>query len=161
MVTARDSAGNETTKVVNFTVIDNTPPSLTLKGNTIGLWPPDHRYETVSIGDLVLAASDNCDATVGVTSVYITQVASDEVENSQGDGNTSNDMVIAADCRSVQLRAERDGGGNGRVYTITLKVRDGLGNSTTANAKVTVSKSQNGSPAVDDGPQFVVASGCP
>jgi hypothetical protein len=51
------------------------------------------------------------------------------------------------------------GGGNGRVYTITFKVTDSSGNSTTVTAKVTVPQSQNGSPAVDDGPDHTV-NGC-
>jgi len=84
---------------------------------------------------------------------------SDEPENSLGDGDTFNDIVIGAGCKSVQLRAERVGSGNGRVYTITFKVTDSSGNSTTATAKVTVPQSQNGSPAIDDGPHYTV-SGC-
>jgi hypothetical protein len=70
----------------------------------------------------VAGASDNCDASVSTASVYITQVTSDEVENSKGDAS---------------------------------------GNVTTATPKVTVPKSQNGNPAVDDGPHYVVSSGCP
>ncbi|HSS22168.1 MAG TPA: HYR domain-containing protein [Pyrinomonadaceae bacterium] len=160
-VTATDGAGNHTNKVVNFTVLDNTPPTITLNGNVITLWPPNHQYETVNVSNLVAAASDNCDAGVGLSSVYIAKVTSDELENSKGDGNTSNDIVIAADCKSVQLRSEREGGGNGRVYTITFKVRDASGNATTVTAKVTVPKNQNGSPAVDDGPHYTVNSNCP
>jgi hypothetical protein len=53
------------------------------------------------------------------------------------------------------------GNGNGRVYTITFKVTDASGNVSTATAKVTVPKSQNGAAAVDDGPQHTVLSGCP
>jgi len=102
----------------------------------------------------------NCDAGVSVASVYITQVTSDEAENGKGDGNTSNDIVIGADCHSVQLRAERNGALNGRVYTITLKVSDTSGNVTSATVKVTVPKSQNGNPAIDDGVQYIV-NGCP
>jgi hypothetical protein len=161
MVTAKDGAGNQTTKVVNFTVIDNTPPTITLNPSAISLWPPNHQYETVAVTDLVASATDNCDASVSTARVYITQVTSDEVENSKGDGNTLNDILIAGDCRSVQLRAEREGGGNGRVYTIELKLGDASGNVTTATAKVTVPKSQNGNAAVDDGPHYVVNSGCP
>jgi hypothetical protein len=59
------------------------------------------------------------------------------------------------------LRSERQGGSNGRVYTITFKVTDASGNSTTATAKVVVDHSQNGSGAVDDGPHYTVLSGCP
>jgi hypothetical protein len=86
---------------------------------------------------------------------------SDEPENAPGDGNTLNDIVIAANCKSVQLRAERQGGGNGRVYTITFKVRDSSGNLATAICKVTVPHSQNGNPAIDDGPVYVVTGNCP
>jgi hypothetical protein len=159
-VTATDGAGNVTSKVVTFTVTDNTPPTITLNGQNITLWSPNHQYETVPVSALVASASDNCDASVGLGSVYISLVTSDEPENTRGDGNTLNDIVIAADCKSVQLRSERDGGGNGRVYTITFKVRDASGNTATAVAKVTVPKSQNGSPAIDDGPHYTV-SGCP
>ena len=48
----------------------------------------------------------------------------------KGDGSTLNDIIIAADCKSVQLRSERDGDGDGRVYTITFNVCDASGNFT-------------------------------
>ena len=75
---------------------------------------------------------------VSLSSVKIAMVTSDEANNSGGDGNTTNDIVIAANCKSVQLRSERSGNGNGRVYTITFKVTDASGNVGTATAKVTV-----------------------
>ena len=91
----------------------------------------------------------------------ISQVTSDELENSNGDGNTLNDIVIAGDCKSVQLRAERDGGGDGRVYTITFKVSDTSGNVGTATARVFVPKSQGRGPAIDSGPHYIVNGSCP
>ncbi len=91
----------------------------------------------------------------------IVSVSSDEPDNGGGDGNTTNDIVIAADCESVQLRAERIGSGNGRVYTITFEVTDASGNVSIATAKVTVPKSQNGAAAVDDGPNHTVLASCP
>jgi len=142
-------------------VNDTQAPTITLNGDVITLWPPNHKYKTVQVSDLVVGASDNCDASVNLGSVHISQVTSDEVENGNGDGNTFNDIVIAADCRSVQLRSERSGNGTGRVYTITFKVTDASGNVSTATAKVTVPTSQNGSAAVDDGPHYTVLSGCP
>jgi hypothetical protein len=89
-------------------------------------------------------------------------VTSDEPEDAAGagDGHTTNDIVIAANCKSVQLRAERKNNGNGRVYTITFKVTDASGNVSMASAKVTVPHSQNGL-AVDDGPSYTVLSSCP
>jgi hypothetical protein len=159
--TATDAAGNTKSCTFNVTVKDVTPPVITLNGQTITLWPPNHQYETIQVSDLVASASDLCDPSVNLSSVVIAKVTSDEPENSPGDGNTLNDMVIAANCKSVQLRSERKGNGDGRVYTITFKVTDSSGNSSTVTAKVTVPKSQNGSPAVDSGVQYTVLGGCP
>jgi len=121
---------------------------------------PNHKYKTFTIADLITGVTDNCDSSVGVGSVTITTVTSDEPNNSGGDGNTTNDIVIAADCKSVQLQSERSGSGNGRVYLIIVKATDSSGNSSTATVKVTVPKSQNGAAAVDDGPNYTVLSGC-
>ena len=119
--TATDAAGNSQSCTFNVTVNDATPPVITLNGQTITLWPPNHKYATVNVADLVASASDLCDPSVNINSVQIAQVTSDEPEDSGGDGNTTNDIVIAANCKSVQLRSERMGGGNGRVYTILSK----------------------------------------
>src|SRR5262249_38472881 len=159
--TATDAAGNSKSCSFTVTVKDVTPPVITLNGKTITLWPPNHKYTTIKVTDLVASASDLCDPTVNIGSVVIAKVTSDEPNNSGGDGNTTNDIVIAADCKSVQLRSERMGGSNGRVYTITFKVTDASGNFATATAIVTVPHSQNGSPAVDDGPHYTVLSACP
>ena len=67
-----------------------------------------------------------------------------------GDGATKNDILISADSSSVQLRAERNGAGNGRVYTITFQVTDSKGNVATAECKVSTPV-QYGQVAVDDG----------
>jgi hypothetical protein len=142
------------------TVNDTQPPVVTTTG-PITLWPPNHKYATINASDLVASVVDNCDESVGVGSVLIASVTSDEPDNSSGDGNTTNDIVIATDCKSVQLRSERMSNGNGRVYTITFTVTDASGNVGTATALVTVPHSQNGSPAVDDGPNHTVLGGCP
>ncbi len=159
--TATDAAGNSQSCSFTVTVKDVQGPVITTNGQTITLWPPNHKYETIEVSDLVASATDLCDPSVSLSSVRIAQVTSDEANNSGGDGNTTNDIVIAADCKTVQLRSERVGGGNGRVYTITFKVTDASGNVATATAKVTVPKSQNGAAAIDDGPQYTVLSGCP
>ena len=158
-VTATDSATNHTDKTVTFTVVDSTAPTITLNGNVITLWSPNHQYETVQVSDLVAGASDNCDATLGLNSVYVSKVTSDETENGNGDGNTLNDIIIAADCKSVQLRSERDGGGDGRVYTITFRVSDASGNTTRATAKVVVAHNP-GQTVVDSGVHYTVNSNC-
>jgi len=159
--TAEDDAGNDAAPVTRtINVVDTIAATITLTGQVITLWPPNHQYRTVNVSDLVAGASDGCDTTIGLDDVFIKQVTSDESDNGNGDGNTSNDIVIGANCKSMQLRAERNGGGNGRVYTITFRVRDASGNERTATAQVYVPKNNNGT-VVDNGPAQTVTSGCP
>lgn len=143
------------------TVEDAEAPVITPATNPIMLWPPNHKYVTINLSQCVAAVSDNCaDLTAG--NVMISKVTSDEPEDALGggDGNTENDIVIAGDCQSVQLRSERLGSGNGRVYTIHLSLNDGNGNVGTATRLVTVPKSQNGNPAVDNGIAYEVMGDC-
>ena len=82
---------------------------------------------TVQVSDLV----DTAPAT------RIISVASNEPENGSGDGNTDPDWEITG-ALTLNLRAERDGGGSGRVYTITVESRDGGGNASTRTVEVRV-----------------------
>ena len=143
--------------------VNNGTPVITLSSTSATMWPPNHVYQTFNVTDFVASASSACDASVDINDVVIQKVSSDEPENSAGaDGNTLNDIVIAADCKSVQLRRERDSNLNGRVYTITFKVTDSFGNSTTATVKVNVPVNNNGT-AVDNGAAagYTVNSLCP
>ena len=140
--------------------MDTTAPVITVNGFTPTLWSPNHQYQTFSVTDFVTGVTDSCNTSLGVGNVVISQVTSDELENSSGDGNTLNDIVIASNCKSVQLRAERDGDGDGRVYTITFTVKDASGNVGTASATVVVPKSQGSGPAIDSGPHYTVNGTC-
>jgi CSLREA domain-containing protein len=142
--------------------VDTIAPVITFNHTTYSLWPPNHKYETYNVSDFVSGATDNCNANL-LSSVVIASVTSDELDDNPngGDGNTTNDIVIAANCKSVQLRAERDGDLNGRVYTITFRVTDAAGNVRNATATVTVPHDQSGSLAVNDGPHNTVNGTCP
>jgi hypothetical protein len=147
-------------QTISITINGHTT-SYTLSGNTIVLWTPTHQYQTVKVADLVASAHDDCDPGVDRDDVDIPQATSDEPEDiaGGGDGSTLNDIVIAPGCKSVQLRAERDGNGNGRVYTIKLRVRDVSGNTTTVESKLKIyAFSVN---VVDDGPHYTVNGNCP
>ncbi|MDX6498946.1 MAG: hypothetical protein QOG23_2206 [Blastocatellia bacterium] len=155
--TATDSAGNHSSCDQTITVVDVEPPVIVLNGQTPSMWPPNHRYRTFGVANFVTGVTDNCD-TIGVSSVVITMVTSDEIENGNGDGNTLNDIVIAPDCRSVQLRAEREGNSNGRVYRIFFMVTDASGNVGTASATVVVRHNPGETP-IDSGPHYTVTCG--
>jgi hypothetical protein len=59
--------------------------------------------------------------------IAVTGVTQDEPVNGLGDGDTSPDGVIQGN--QVLLRAERAGGGNGRVYRMTFIAMDSFGES--------------------------------
>ena len=139
-------------------VEDNTPPVLIATSETITLWPPNLQYETFTVADLVISVSDNC-TPLNINDVIINKATSDEADAGAQCGNKPNDIVIASDCKSIQLRRERCGGGNGRVYTIYLEVDDGNGNNGYATCKVEVPPNPNGT-AIDDGAVYEVMGGC-
>lgn len=157
--TAQDGAGNKTTASQTVTVIDNTPPVIVLNGNAPSLWPPNHAYRTFAVSDFVASVFDNCGG-ISVSDIVIESVTSDENENGNGDGNTNNDIVVAADCKSVQLRAERSASGDGRVYTITFRLRDTHNNVTTTTALVVVPHNP-GETSVNSGVHYTVNGTCP
>jgi hypothetical protein len=156
--TARDGAGNTSTATQLVTVIDNTPPVINLNGTTPSMWPPNHRYQTFRVTDFVASVFDNCGG-VAVSDVVVDKVTSDEPENGAGSGNTLNDSVIASDQKSVQLRSEREGGGDGRVYTLYFKLTDTHGNSTTVTARVVVPHNPDET-VIDSGVHYCVGN-CP
>lgn len=157
-VTDNQMASANATLTVNVTA--SKPPALTLKPS-IQFWPPNGSYRTVTIADMVASATDDCDGNV-ISNVVIVSVTSDEPDDAPGnaDGKTTNDIVIAGDCKSVQLRAERDEKKNGRVYNIKLRARDSSGSSTMTVFKVSAPITQ-GRAAVDSGASYTVNSSCP
>lgn len=162
---ATDDSGNKAVAVERTVkVVDTTPPVITVLSSPTTLWAPDHKYFTLSLDNLDLLVEDHCDTGLAANDVVITAAWSDEPEDAKGngDGATKKDIVIGSSCRSVDLRAERMGGGNGRVYTVILKVADASGNVGSATYQVHVPHDRASGPlAVLDAPAYTVtASGC-
>lgn len=147
-----DGAGLTSTQVRNVDVVDTRPPELTPIA-TDPLWPPDHGMRTYRLSACA-RIQDLCGGSLDVDAVgRITSIYSDEREDSgdDGDGNTTGDIVITGPS-SFQLRAERTGNGNGRVYGINFTVPDVAGNTMSASCRFTVPHDQSGRSAIDDGP---------
>ena len=130
---ATDDSGNTGSGTVTVTVVDTTPPEITVSVTPTVLWPPNHKYVEVTTA---VTVHDVCDPSSTITLVSIT---SNEPDNAKGigDGNTINDIVIV-DSFTFKLRAERAGTGSGRIYTITYQATDASGNTAIAFATVTV-----------------------
>jgi hypothetical protein len=132
-----------------LTVIDTLPPVVATHDES--MWPPNHKYHDFVVADCIDAVDDCGDDWTAV----IDFVSSDEPDDANGDGNTDADIVLVAP-DGVQLRSERQGGSNGRVYTIGFTVTDGSGNETEASCRVVVDHDQGNGAAIDDGEAYRV-----
>jgi uncharacterized repeat protein (TIGR01451 family) len=157
---ATDASGNAAApKTRTVIVVDTGAPVITVNSLMPSLWPANHKYVSFNVTDFVTGVSDSCNTSLGVSSVVVEKVTSDEIENGNGDGNTTQDIVIAANCKSFQLRAERDGGGDGRVYTVTFAVKDSTGNIGRKTVKIVVPHNPGQTP-VDSGIHYTVNGSC-
>ena len=132
-LTVDDGQGGTDTDTVVITVQDTTPPVINaINANPPMLWPPNHKMKSVT---LVPDVTEACDA---APVCQILSVSSDEpVTGPGGAGNTTPDWLVTG-ALTLDLRAERMGSGDGRVYTIAVQCVDGSGNASQANATVTV-----------------------
>lgn len=150
--TASDDSGNAAQCSHSIIVVDTAPPAV-VTTSPASLWPPNHKYHRIDLGDCIASIQDVCQGALDIAShAKVTACTSDEPDDSLGDGDSPNDCVIA-DSHSVDARAERGGGGNGRVYTIHFAVTDDAGNSADHTCTIGVPHSRDGDPAVDDAAQ--------
>jgi uncharacterized repeat protein (TIGR01451 family) len=113
-------SNNESTAEVQ--VFDTTPPVIeSLSVSPDSLWPPNHMLQTVTA---TVVATDTCDPS---PVCQIVSVTSDEAVNGLGDGNTMPDWVLSGGLEA-DLRAERSGLGDGRIYTLAVECTDMSGN---------------------------------
>jgi probable HAF family extracellular repeat protein len=151
-LTCADEAGLSDTCTATVTVRDTTPPRVIVRP-AAQLWPPNHSLHAFQLSDCA-SASDACAGGRGIDALgVITSIYSDEPEDAlgNGDGHTTGDIVITGNS-SFQIRSERQGKGNGRVYGVSFTVTDGNGNFTTSTCLFSVPHDQSGGGAVDDGP---------
>ncbi len=134
VASATDFAGNTATGTFEVVVRDTTAPVIrSLTASPSVLWPPNHRLVPVTL------TADVQDA-VGATTTRIVAVASSEASEGKG-GQAEPDWQVTGNL-TLLLRAERNGGGSGRLYRITVETRDAAGNVSTAAVFVLVPHDQ-------------------
>ncbi|HVE85611.1 MAG TPA: immunoglobulin-like domain-containing protein [Myxococcales bacterium] len=146
-----DGAGLTDLEARTVSVVDTTPPVLTPVPD-VQMWPPNHQMQSFNLSDCA-AVVDSCTGATSINGLgVISSISSDEPEDADGvgDGQTSGDIVITGSS-SFQLRAERDGRGNGRVYGVNYSVTDAAGNVTKATCYISVPHDMSGAAARDDG----------
>lgn len=140
-----DDLGNSHCATATKTWVNNPPVCTAAAASPSLLWPPNHKLRVVEV--------------VGVTdpdgdpvTIVITGVTQDEPLNGLGDGDTSPDAAAGPSPSSVQLRAERSGKGDGRVYRISFTATDSKGASCSGTVLVGVPHDQGaGSTPIDSG----------
>ena len=146
-VTANAEVGNELeasdessyTGVVVPPTCEDAYPSVDI------LWPPNHKFVSVS----VLGVEDACGVS---TTINIDSIYQDEPTNGLGDGDTAPDGAGVGSA-TAELRVERSGTGNGRVYHIGFTATDDRGVTCEGLVKVGVPHDKKDTP-IDEGPLY-------
>jgi hypothetical protein len=141
-------------------VVDDTPVEFEMQ--TLELWPPNHKYHTISLADCIGEVQDNCsDFQVANLGGYaqLKSVTSDELEEGLGDGKTCADSIMILDDHEFQVRAERSGDRDGRVYTAKYELTNVFGYVSEHTCAIVVPHSP-GNPAVDNGAAMCVGESC-
>ena len=130
----------------------NEPPVCDAVHATI-VGPPDHRLAPVTIEGV----SDPDGDPVTIVATAVTQ---DEPVNGSGDGDTCPDATIVDGF--AQVRLERAGNGNGRVYAVSFTASDGHGGACSGTVPVCVShdRGRNRGGCLDDGQGYDSLAAC-
>lgn len=138
-----------TEDLLTFQVVTpNEPPVCTDAYASVDtIWPPNHKFVAVDV--LGVTDPDGDPVSITIDSVY-----QDEPVDSTGDGAFAPDGQGVGNA-TAEVRAERDGAGNGRVYHIGFTADDGNGGTCSGEVLVGVPKSQGKKDApVDDEPLY-------
>lgn len=142
-VADHDGAAAADTLLVN---VLNRPPDCSQAVARPGiLWPANHEFVTISI----IGVTDPEGDTV---SFAVDHIAQDEAVDAPGSGNTSPDGQ-GLGTATAQVRAERMGAGDGRVYHLRFTAVDGHGGECTATVQVAVPRAEKKA-ALDGGPIY-------
>jgi hypothetical protein len=137
-LTVEDPSGLSDTDTVDIFVEDTTPPVIDFNLVSEEVWPPNHKLVKAA----VVEVTDVCDLVPLASMVIEVTHNEDPHENTGvGDGHHAPDWLIEED-GTVWIRAERNGTGTGRIYTISVSAQDAAGNAAEAAVEVLVPHDQ-------------------
>lgn len=139
--TATDACGNSTTCQGTVSVVDRTPPVLSIALSRVTLWPPNRKLVSINVA---VTVTDTCDRN---PTFRLESIRCDEPDAGTERGDLSGDVQDAAlgtPDLVFSLRSERMAHGDGRTYTITYSVSDSPGNRAESSATVVVPHDQGG-----------------
>lgn len=123
-------------EIVSVAVVDTTVPKIAPVASNYLLWPPNHVMIDVAVA---ANATDNS----GIPVTLSVSVMSNEPQDGLDDDDIGPDIEgvtvdQAAGLIYLQLRRERAGTGDGRIYTISIIATDSSDNSSAAKVEIKV-----------------------
>lgn len=129
---------------LRITVLNRPPSCDDASASVANLWPPQHKFTAVDVVGLTDPEGD-------ALAVTVTSIRQDEPVRTVGSGNTGPDAT-GVGTGTAQLRAERSGTGDGRVYHVGFVVDDAHGGSCEGVVTVGVPHDSRGTAPGDQGP---------
>jgi hypothetical protein len=130
-LTATDASGKTAECPFVVKAEDIEAPLITdVYTNPAVLFPPNHKMRDVEV---FYKVADNC----GTVTTVLSVTSNEALLRDREEDEPGSDFQVL-DNHRVKLRAARAGGGNGRVYTITITATDASGNISTETVKVLV-----------------------
>jgi hypothetical protein len=108
------------------------------------LWQPHHPFRGIALSGATDPDGDS-------VTLRVTGVTQDEPLKGKDDASAPDARLVPAP-NKVDLRAERNGNGNGRVYRIAFTADDGNGGTCSGTVKVSVPKSMGKNGAAVESP---------
>lgn len=126
----------------------NQAPICLEPASQVRIWPPNGKMMTVPLAGSAVAH----DPEGGAITFTVESITQDEAVGPAPDG-------AGLGTPDAQVRAERDGQGNGRVYQVNYRATDDGGQSCTGFVQIGVPHDTSDEAAVDDGQQFDATGG--
>jgi hypothetical protein len=126
---------------------DGSP--VVLASQPLKLWPPNHKFHAIGIEDCVALPTD-CDGTLRAEFIW---ASSDEPIDDIGDGHHAPDIRVSS-CQQVEVRSERQGPSDGRVYKLGVRAVDAAGNAAEGECTIQIDHDKRGVDASDSGEKY-------